>query len=105
MPHTLTINGTAYNQTGRRAANYLIDGWGWDTDNGYWLEFHEHTSGPQPVITGPQPVSLDNGTTTLFAGDIVGVRPGIDDAGRRTWGYRCLGLEYRAQWIPVTAAD
>lgn len=105
MPHTLTVNGTAYNQSGRRAASYLLDGWGWDLESGMWCEFHEHTSGPQPVITGPRPVSLSNGTATLFAGDVVTVRPAIDSEGRRTWGYRCLGLEYRANWIPVTAND
>lgn len=106
---TLTINGTAYNQSARRAANYLIDGWGWDLDGGYWLEFHEHSSGPQPKLTGPVPVSLSvniSGTaTTVFSGDMVSVSPAMDARGRRTWGYRCLGLEYRASWIPVTAQD
>jgi hypothetical protein len=105
MSSILTIDGTSYDQSGRRAANYLIDGWGWDLESGYWCEFHEHTSGPQPVISGPRAVSLSVSGTTAFAGDIVSVSPAIDGAGRRTWGYRCLGLEYRASWIPVTAND
>lgn len=105
MSSVLTVNGTAHDQTSRRAANYLIDGWGWDLEAGYWLEFHEHTSGPQPRIAGPCAVSLAVGGTTVFTGDLVGSMPAIDGTGRRTWGYRCLGLEYRAGWIPVTAND
>ena len=105
MNSTLTVNGTAYSQAGRRAANYLIDGWGWDVDSGFWLEFHEHSAGPQPTLAGPVPVSLSVGGTPLFAGDLVSAVPAIDGQGRRTWGYRALGLEYRANWIPVTATD
>ncbi len=104
MATTLTVNGTAYNQSGRKAAGLLVDGFGWDVDGDYWLEFHEVVAGPQPRFTGPVNVSLANTGGTLFAGQIVGVQPAFDGP-MRTWGYRCLGLKYLANWIPVTATD
>lgn len=104
MSTTLTVNGTGYNQSGRKANSLLVDGFGWDVDGDYWLEFHEVCAGPQPRFTGPASVSLSNAGGTLFAGQIAGVQPAYDGP-MRTWGYRCLGLKYLADWIPVTATD
>ena len=94
MSSTLTVNGTAYNQAARRTANFLVDGWGWDLDTGYWLEFHEHTAGTQPQIAGPVPVSLSVGGTTVFAGDLVGRLSG----DRRAWPN--LGLSLPGARVP-----
>ena len=104
MAITLTINGTAYTQSGRRTANYLLDGHRWDLDSDYAMEFHEHTSGPQPKLAGPVPVSLSVGGTTVFTGELVSADPTLGPHGR-TWAYRCLGLKNRANWLPVTAID
>jgi hypothetical protein len=100
---TLTVGGTSYAQAARKTNSMCIDAWGWDYDDGYWLEFHEHTAGPQPKFTGPTAVTLNDGTLR-FTGDLTSCQPGMND-GVRTWGYRCLGLEYRASQIPVTAVD
>jgi hypothetical protein len=101
----LTVNGTAYNQSARKTNSLLVDGWGWDVDGDYTLDFHEYSAGPQPKFQAPYAVSLADPSGTLrFTGDIVGVYPTWTDVGR-SWGYRCLGLKYRANQVPVTAID
>jgi hypothetical protein len=103
----LTVNGTAYNQAQRKTASLLVDAWGWDVDSDYFLEFHEVVGGPQPQFKGPYAVSMTFGTSsppTVFNGAIVSCSPSFGTAGR-TWGYRCLGLKYLANWIAITAID
>jgi hypothetical protein len=104
MSTVLIVNGTSYNQSSRKANSLLIDGWGWDLDGDFWAELSEYCAGPQPKFTGPVPVSLTISGTTVFSGSIISVEPSFGSFGR-TWGYRCLGLKYAANWIPVTAAD
>lgn len=104
MASVLTVNGTAYNQSARKTASLLVDSWGWDVDGDYSLEFHQHTAGPIALFSGPVPVSMTVGGTGVFTGDLVGVYPAWQETGR-TWGYRCLGLKYRANWLPVVATD
>lgn len=100
----LTVGGTSYTQSGRKSARLIVDGWGWDVDNDYWLEFSEYAAVQTPAFTGPAAVTLTFGGTTYFTGDLISVQPTWGELGR-TWGYRCLGLKYRANWIPVTATD
>src|SRR5436305_11415267 len=101
----LTVNGTAYNQSARKANSLLVDGWCWDVDGDFSLDFHEYSAGPQPKFNSPFAVSLaDPGGNLRFTGDIVGVYPTWTDTGR-SWGYRCLGFKYRANQVPVTAID
>lgn len=100
MATTLTVNGTGYNQSQRKANSLLVDAWGWSLDSGYWLEFHEYQAKQTPRFTGPVAVSLNDGSLR-FTGDIVSVEPGWIDDGR-TWSYRCEGFEYRASQIAVT---
>lgn len=105
MPSVLTINGVDYDQSGRKASSLVVDGFGWDLDGDFWLEFHEYAAGYQPRFTGPRAVSYTDADEVLrFAGDIVGVQPGWSDEGR-TWGYRCSGLKTRCNQIPVTGID
>jgi hypothetical protein len=100
----LTVNAVNYNQAARKSNSLLVDGYGWDVDSDYWLEFHECNAGPQPKIVGPKACSLSVGGTTVFQGNIVTNWPTIGANGR-TWAYRALGLKYRANGIPVTDSD
>lgn len=102
----LTIDGTAYDQASRKANSLIVDAYcAWDLDEAPWLEFHEYAAGWQPRFVGPKAVSYtDAGGVLRFTGDIVGVQPGWSDEGR-TWGYRCLGLKYRANLLPVVGVD
>jgi hypothetical protein len=107
MSSILTINGVAYPQSSRRSASLLVDGRGWDVDGDFWLEFSEFGAGPQPQFNRPYDVSLALSVTPFtvyFTGQIASIQPAWNEVGR-TWGYRCLGLKYLANWIPVTAAD
>jgi hypothetical protein len=104
MSSILTVNGTPYDQSARAAAALLVDAWGWSLDADYWLEFSEYAAGPTPQFSGPTDVSLSVGGTTVFTGDLVSSAPMMGRDGI-TWGYRCLGLGYRANWLPVTAID
>ena len=105
MTSTLTVDGTGYSTSTRKSNSLLITARGWDLDAGYWLEFLEHTAKPTPKFTGPVTCSCTDPSGTLrFTGDIVSVEPAMGPTGR-TWGYRALGLENRANQIPVTGTD
>lgn len=106
----LTVNGVAYNQTARKIKSLLVDGFGWDVDGDYWLEFHEVIAGPIPQFNGPYNCSLTVdigdgfGPQPVFTGELISNQPYFGATGR-SWGYRALGLKYLANWIPVTAID
>lgn len=105
MASILTVDGVAYDQAARKSSSLIVDAWGWDTDADYWLEFHEYCAGYQPAFSGPKEVSFTDASSTLrFTGDITGVQPGWGDGGR-TWCYRCQGLKYRGNMLPVTGVD
>jgi hypothetical protein len=108
-PSILTVNGTSYNQLGRKTHGLCVDVWGWDVDSDYFLEFHEVIGRPQPFFTGPFSVTLQDfqpgpGANLRFTGDIVTVQPSWGVMGR-TWGYSCQGFKYRANQFPVVAID
>jgi hypothetical protein len=108
-PSILTVNGTSYNQLGRKTHGLCVDVWGWDVDSDYFLEFHEVIGRPQPFFTGPFSVTLQDfqpgpGANLRFTGDIVTVQPSWGVMGR-TWGYSCQGFKYRANQFPVLAID
>jgi hypothetical protein len=105
---TLIVNGTSYNQSARKTKSLLVDGFGWDLDGDYWLEFHEVIAGPQPQFISPFNCSLEinfgSGNVTVFTGQIIGYQPYFGAEGR-SWSYRAMGFKYLANWIPVTAID
>lgn len=104
MAHVLTINGTAYAQSGRKTRSMVLDGFGWDYEGDAWCDFHEYCAGPQPYFARPYAVSLTVDGTLRFSGWIAQIQPGWSDSGQ-TWGYRCLGKKWAANQIPVTAVD
>jgi hypothetical protein len=104
VANVLTVAGTTYSQLQRKANSLIVDGWGWDYDGDYWLDFHEYIALEQPKFSGPRAVSWSDSGTTRFVGDISNVQPDWSDEGR-TWCYHCLGLKNRANQFPITAID
>ena len=105
MASILTVAGVAYDQSARKASSLVVDGWGWDHEADYWLEFHEHHAGYQPKFPGPRAVTFsDHAGVLRFTGDITADRPDWSDVGR-TWCYRCQGLKMRGNQLPVTGLD
>src|ERR1700677_5162726 len=104
----LTVSGVPYNQSARKVKSLLVDGFGWDVDDDYWLEFHEVIAGPQPQFTGPFLCSLaidfGSGPQAVFTGQICRVQPYFGAEGR-SWAYKAMGLKYLANWLPVAAID
>lgn len=105
MPTTnLIVDGVTYTQSSRKTNSLVLDYWSWDIDNDFACEFHEVHRGPTPKYPGPKVVSVTVDGVTRFKGDISADQPALSQDGRQ-WGYRCLGLKYRANYIPVTATD
>jgi hypothetical protein len=101
----LTVGSNVYSVSGRKTAALLINGFGWDLDSDFWAEISEYCATQTPLFNGPQQVTIVGPTgATVFTGDLVSVQPSWGELGR-TWGYRCLGLKYRANWLPIVATD
>ncbi|MDE2506809.1 MAG: hypothetical protein KGM43_06335 [Planctomycetota bacterium] len=97
---TLTINGTNYDAAQRQAARIVIDGWGWDLDADFSLQFHEAPGGSAPQWLGGATVSLTINGAVVFTGSITDTAP-MHDADGWVYGYTAQGLKYAVNWLPV----
>jgi hypothetical protein len=100
----LTIGGTSYDAPTRGQNDLMLDSWGWDYDSGNRCEFHEMAPGPTPRWHGEQAVTLMINGVQRFNGLITEVQPTFTPDGW-TFGYKCEGLKYKMNRIPVTAMD